>query len=132
MIGLMISPAFISDYIGYAVQRIFYTQEEMADRTAGFILRKIDVFRVACPESDASASYWAVYAAQNGWQMYPTAGPSCFKPDRNLLGVAGLKSFNVACPVIALSPTEQRRWAAYSSSHGWSDYSQAGAGCVDP
>jgi len=132
MIGIMISPAFISDYIGYAVQRIFYTPDQIADRAAGSILGKIDIFRVACPEADAAAGYWTVYAAQNGWRMYPEAGPSCFKPDRSLLGVAGLKSFNVACPVMALSPSEQRHWVAYSSSRGWNDFPQAGAGCVDP
>ena len=52
--------------------------------------------------------------------------------DANLLGVGGLKLFNVACPVMALSPVEHGRWVAYSSSRGWNDYPQAGAGCVDP
>jgi hypothetical protein len=44
----------------------------------------------------------------------------------------GLTSFNVACPAMALSPADQRRWLTYVADHGWTDYPQAGVGCVDP
>ena len=97
--------------------------------------RQISIFQVACPATDMPAAeqrLWAAEAAQHGWPLYPEAGTGCFKPGRNLLGVAGLKVFSVACPVMALSPTDQRRWVAYSANQGWAPYPQAGEGCVDP
>jgi hypothetical protein len=136
MIGIMVSPCFLSDAIGYCVQRFFYTADEIADRQArDRILANIRIFQVACPSTDMPAiehRLWAAEAAQHGWPLYPEAGRDCFKPGRNLLGVAGLKVFSVACPVMALSPTDQRRWVAYSANHGWAPYPQAGEGCVDP
>jgi hypothetical protein len=132
MMSIMCSPAFLSDSIGYCVRRMFYT----ADQIAGMrlpddtLLAHISIFHVAC--GAGTTGQWAELAAQNGWPMYPQAGPTCFRPDRNLLGLVGLKTFNVACPAMVFTVADQRRWAAYSADHGWTDYSQAGAGCVDP
>jgi len=136
MMGIMVSPCFLSDAIGYCVQRFFYTADEIADRQApDRILANIRIFQVSCPATDIPAAeqpLWAAEAAQHGWAPYPEAGTGCFKPGRNLLGVAGLKVFSVACPVMAFSATDQRRWVAYSANHGWAPYPQAGEGCVDP
>jgi hypothetical protein len=136
VMAVMISPCFLCDAIGYCVQRFYYTADEIADRRApDRILGQISIFQVACPSTDMPAiehRLWAVEAAQHGWPLYPEAGAGCFKPGRNLLGVAGLKVFNVACPVMALSLPDQRRWVAYSANHGWAPYPQAGEGCVDP
>jgi hypothetical protein len=137
MMGLMVSPAFISDDIGYCVERLFMTADQIAmqkmsdDRMPA----QIYVFHVACPADNlpvAEKRGWAEFAARKGWQRYPQAGPSCFKPDHALYGVVGLKSFNVACPELALTVADQRRWIAYAANHGWTEYSQAGVGCVDP
>jgi hypothetical protein len=95
----------------------------------------INIFHLACPDTDKSAveqRRWAAYAAQNGRLLYPEAGSGCFRPDRDLRGVMGVIAFNVACPAIALSALDQRRWVAYAASHNWAAYPQAGAGCVDP
>ena len=73
-----------------------------------------------------------IAAARNGWQGYPQAGERCFRPDKNLFGIAGLTAFNVACPPLAQSVADQRRWVAFTANHGWAAYPQAGAGCVDP
>ena len=120
MMGIMISPCFLSDAIGYCVQRFYYTADEIADRRAPDRIRaNISIFQVACPATDMPAieqRLWAAEAAQHGWAPYPEAGTGCFKPGRNLLGVVGLKVFSVACPVMALSPTDQRRWVAYSAN----------------
>ena len=136
MMGIMVSPCFLSDAIGYCVQRFFYTADEIAERQApDRILANIRIFQVACPATDMPAAeqrLWAAEAAQHGWALYPEAGTGCFKAGRNLLGVAGLKVFSVACPVMVLSPTDQRRWVTYSANHGWAPYPQAGEGCVDP
>jgi len=136
MMGIMISPCFLSDAIGYCVQRFYYTADEIADRQApDRILANIRILQVACPATDMPAAeqrLWATEVAQHGWALYPEAGTGCFKPGRNLLGVAGLKVFSVACPVMAFSATDQRRWVAYSANHGWAPYPQAGEGCVDP
>jgi hypothetical protein len=136
MMGIMISPCFLSDAIGYCVQRFYYTADEIADRRApDRILTNIRIFQVACPATDMPAieqRLWAAEAAQHDWPLYPEAGTGCFKPGRNLLGVAGLKVFSVACPVMALSPADQRRWVAYAADHKWDAYPQAGEGCVDP
>jgi hypothetical protein len=53
-------------------------------------------------------------------------------PDRNLHGIIGLKAFSVACPVVALSAADQRRWVAFTEGRDWAPYPQAGEGCVDP
>ena len=136
MMGILISPCFLSDAIGYCIQRFYYTADEIADRQApDRILANIRIFQVACPATDMPAieqRLWAAEAAQHGWAPYPEAGTGCFKPGRNLLGVAGLKVFSIACPEMALSPTDQRRWVAYSANQGWAPYPQAGEGCVDP
>ena len=79
-----------------------------------------------------SRQHWAEFAAQHGWPRYPQAGAGCFKPNRALFGVVGLKTFSVACPTMLLSVADQRRWVAYAENHGWDEYPQAGVGCVDP
>ena len=136
MIGIMISPAFLADQMGYCVMRLFLTADQIAERTPDeSIITRVRMFPVACTDADMSAqdrAYWAAAAEQHGWPSYPEAGPGCFKPDRALLGVVGLKAFNVACPTMVLSVADQRRWVAYAASHGWTDYPQAGEGCVDP
>jgi hypothetical protein len=137
MMSLMISPAFISDYVGYGVQRLFYTAGQIAEVRApdDRMLARMDLFHVACSDQAASNTerqQWADFAARNGWPRYPQAGNTCFKPDRVLLGVAGLKTFNVACPTAVLSVSDRQRWTAYAARHGWGPYPQAGADCVDP
>jgi hypothetical protein len=136
MMGIMISPCFLADTIGYCVQRLFYTANQIAERAApDTMLSQIHKFDVACPAVDVSVSEqenWAGYAVQQGWPMYPQAGVRCFTPDRNLRGVVVLKVFSVACPTAVLSALDQRRWVAYAADHGWDPYPQAGVGCVDP
>ena len=136
MMGIMISPCFLADTIGYCVQRVFYTADQLAARAApDTIMSQIHKFDVACPATDLSVAEqenWAGYAAQQGWPMYPQAGVRCFTPDRNLRGVVGLKVFMVACPTMVLSALDRRRWVAYAADHDWGPYPQAGAGCVDP
>jgi hypothetical protein len=137
MMGLMISPAFISDYIGYGVKRLFYTSGQIAEMRVPDerMLTHMAVFHVACADpaaSPADRQSWADLAARNGWPRYPQAGEACFRPDRVLLGVVGLKTFNVACPTALLSVADRQRWTAYATGHGWGPYPQAGADCVDP
>jgi hypothetical protein len=137
MICVMISPSFLADPIGYGVKRLFLTadqivEKQMPDET---ILQRVNIFHVACTEADMPAAdqrHWAETAARQGWPRYPEAGPGCFKPERALFGVVGLKAFNVACPAMVFSVPDQRRWVAYTANRGWTDYPQAGAGCVDP
>jgi hypothetical protein len=137
MMGVMISPAFVSDYIGYGVQRLFYTPGQIAEMRAPDdpMLARMELFHVACTDPAASAAdkrEWADAATRNGWPRYPQAGETCFRPDRALLGVAGLKTFNVACPTAVLSVADRQRWMRYAADHGWGPYPQAGADCVDP
>ncbi len=136
MIGVMISPAFLADQIGYCVMRLFLTADQIAAQAPDdSIITRVRMFPVACMDANMAAedrTYWTASAAQYGWPNYPEAGPGCFRPDRPLLGVVGLKAFNVACPTMVLSVADHRRWVAYAASHGWTDYPQAGAGCVDP
>jgi hypothetical protein len=126
MMAVMISPSFLSDAIGYCVKRLFYTANEIVDRQKpDTILRYINVFHVACPDTDTPAveqRRWVAYAAQHSWPLYPPAGAACFNPDRDIRGVIGLKVFNVACPVIALSAADLRRWVAYTTTHDWAAY----------
>jgi hypothetical protein len=137
MMGVMVSPAFLGDQIGYCVMRLFRTADQIAavrPPDEG-IMARISMFRVACIQADASAAerqYWAALTEQHGWPRYPEAGPGCFKPDRAVFGIAGLTAFNVACPTMVLAVADQRRWATFAADHGWTDYPQAGAGCVDP
>ena len=50
MMGIMVSPCFLSDGIGYCVQSVFYTSDEIAERRAPPpILTNINIFHVACP-----------------------------------------------------------------------------------
>ena len=50
MMGIMVSPCFLSDAIGYCVQRFYYTADEIADRQApDRILANIRIFLVSCP-----------------------------------------------------------------------------------
>jgi hypothetical protein len=137
MIGVMISPAFLADEIGYCVQRLFLTADQIAAKQApdDAIPTPLRVFHVACADADAPAAErgrWAAFATQHGWPRYPEAGAACFKPDRALYGIAGLTAFNVACPTMVLSVADQRQWVAYAANHGWTEYKQAGLGCVDP
>lgn len=133
MMAILISPAFISDYIGYAVQRLFYTSGQIAAMRPDDdpILAKVRIFHVACGDP-AEGGRWADYAARNGWPMYPEGGNTCFRPDKILLGVAGLKTFNVACPTLALTVADRRRWTDFAARHDWGPYPQAGTDCVDP
>jgi hypothetical protein len=137
MMGVMISPAFLSDQIGYCVMRLFRTADQIAAAQAPdeSIMAQVRMFRVACVKADATAEeqqHWAATAEQRGWPRYPEAGPGCFKPDRALFGVAGLTAFSVACPAMVLTVADQRRWSGYAANHGWTEYPQAGPGCVDP
>ena len=136
MIAVMISPAFLADQIGYCVMRLFLTSDRIAARAPDdSIITRVRMFPVACMDANIAAedrAYWDASIGQNGWARYPEAGPGCFRPDRPLLGIVGLKAFNVACPTMVLSLADQRRWIAYAAGHGWTDYPQAGEGCVDP
>jgi hypothetical protein len=137
MMGMMISPMFLADEIGYCVQRLFLTADQLAARQVPdtTMLSRVNIFHVACIDANMPAAErgrWAQFAAQHGWPSYPVAGPGCFNPDRNLFGIVGMKSFNVACPTMALSAADQRRWVAFTTNHGWTAYPQAGEGCVDP
>jgi hypothetical protein len=137
MVGVMISPAFLADQIGWCVMRLFRTSDQIAamQMPEETVMANLRIFRVACTDAGTPAAErerWAALAELNGWPRYPEAGPGCFRPDRALLGIAGLKAFNVACPTAVLSVADERRWAAYAAGRGWTDYPQAGAGCVDP
>ncbi len=137
MMGVMISPMFLADDIGWCIKRLFLTADQIAAKQApdDAMPTQVFVFHVACIDADTPAaqqSRWAEYAAQHGWPLYPQAGAGCFKSDRALFGVVGLKMFNVACPTMVLSMADQRRWVAYAANHGWTEYAQAGVGCVDP
>ncbi len=137
MLGVMISPAFLSDSIGYCVERLFLTADQIAAQQVpdATVLKQARIFSVACEEGNTSAAdraRWIEFATQHGWPRYPQAGAGCFKPNRGLFGIAGLTSFSVACPNAILSVADRRRWVAFAANHGWTDYPQAGAGCVDP
>jgi len=137
MIGIMVSPCFLADDIGYGVKRLFLTADQIAARQTppDTVPTEISVFHVACIDADAPAAQqqrWADVAAQQGWPRYPDAGPTCFRPHQALFGVVGLKTFNVACPTMVLSVADRQRWSEYATKHGWNDYPQAGLDCVDP
>jgi len=136
MIALMFSPSVLSDSIGYCIQRIFYTANQLDERLApDALLAKIRMFDVACPAPTVSPQQhgqWASYAVEQGWPLYPAAGSGCFRPDRNLRGFAPLKVFTVVCPKTVLSSVEHRHWLDYVADHKWTAYPQAGPGCVDP
>jgi len=137
MLCLMCSPAFVSDYIGYAIKRLSYTSAQIMEmrRPGDTIFAHISIFPVACADPatpGAEQRWWMAYAARQGWPMFPQAGETCFKPERSLLGIVGLKTFNVACPTQVLSVADRRRWADYAADRGWSNYPEAGADCVDP
>ena len=138
MMGVMISPAFLADQIGYGIQRLFLTADQIAVKQVSddTMLREAAIFRVACADTEmmptAEQTRWASFATQHGWPRYPEAGASCFRPDRPLFGIVGLKVFSVACPTTIVSVADQRQWAAFAANHGWTDYPQAGLGCVDP
>jgi hypothetical protein len=137
MMALMISPAFVSDYIGYGVQRLFYTAAQIQEMRAPDdpMMKQIGIFHVACADPSAPSAErrsWSAVAAERGWPDYPEAGVGCFRPDRVLLGVVGLKTFNVACPTLLLSVADRHRWMQFAADHGWGPYPQAGADCVDP
>ena len=137
MMGLMISPAFLADEIGYCVQRLFLTADQIAvkQEPEGVMLSQARIIHVACADANMPAAEqgrWAAFAAHHGWPRYPEAGPGCFQSDRGLFGIAGLKTFSVACPTMILSVADHRRWVAFAANHGWTDYPQAGEGCVDP
>jgi hypothetical protein len=138
MMGLLISPMFLCDTIGYGIERIFYSSAQIAemrqpDDTA--MLRNVEIFPVACADPSTSAAdqkWWTDFAAQKGWPLYPQAGEKCFRPERSLLGIVGLKTFNVACPKMLLTVADRGRWMHFAAAHGWDPYPQAGEDCVDP
>jgi hypothetical protein len=137
MMGVMVSPAFLADQIGYGVERLFMTADQIAVKQVpdNTIMEKVRIFHVACAKTDAPAAEqqnWTEMAAQRGWPRYPEAGSSCFKPDKSMRGVVGLMAFSVACPTMVLSVADHRRWVAFAANHGWTEYPQAGPGCVDP
>ena len=137
VMGTIISPAFLADPIGYCVERLFLTADQIAVKQVpdDTVLKQVRIFHVACADTDmpaANRSHWAAFAAQHGWPRYPEAGAACYKPDRALFGIVGLKVFSVACPAMVLAVADQRQWAAFAANHGWTDYPQAGLGCVDP
>ena len=136
MMGIMVSPCFLADTIGYCVKRLFLTENQIAEmQPSDPMLSRFRIFHVACPGKDMAAAEqerWAAYAAQRGWPSYPQAGAGCFNPDRSLRGVVGLTGFSVACPVVVLAAADRARWVAYAADHNWTDYPQAGEGCVDP
>lgn len=137
MMALMISPAFVSDYIGYGIERLFYTAGQIAEMRAPDdpMLKHVEIFQVACTDPGSPAAdqqQWADVAARSGWPKYPQAGETCFRPDRGLLGVVGLKTFNVACPSAIVTVADRERWMTYAARRGWGPYPQAGADCVDP
>jgi hypothetical protein len=137
MMGIMFSPAFLSDFIGYGIKRLSYTADQIAERRLrdDTILSRIEIFPVACADTSTPAAeqrWWTTFAADHGWPMFPQAGATCFRPDRSLLGMAGLKTFNVACPTQVLSVVDHGRWMKYAADRGWGAYQQAGADCVDP
>src|SRR5690242_14083524 len=74
MMGLMFSPCFLSDAIGYCVQRFFYTADQIAERRAPDpIMSNINIFHVACPDTripEAERGRLATYATQSGWPLY--------------------------------------------------------------
>jgi hypothetical protein len=137
MLGIMISPAFLADSIGYGVERLFLTADQIAAKQVpdATMLRQAKIFPVACADTNMSAAErarWTSFATQHSWPRYPEAGPSCFRPDRVLFGIIGLKVFSVACPTMIVSVADRRQWVAFTANHGWTDYPQAGEGCVDP
>jgi hypothetical protein len=136
MMVIMISPAFLCDTIGNCIERLVYTADQIAElRAPDMTLANFHIFRVACPDAKAPAATqerWERYAAQRGWPLYLPAGPGCFNPDEDLRGALGLMAFSVACPDAVLSALDRRRWVAYAADRGWTEYPQAGAGCVDP
>ncbi|HXA23400.1 MAG TPA: hypothetical protein VNW90_13985, partial [Acetobacteraceae bacterium] len=107
MMGIMISPTFLADDIGYGVKRLFKTADQIAEmRAPDSMLTRARIFQVACPATDsptAERDRWTAEAALNGWPQYPEAGKGCFKPERSLYGIVGLKVFGVACPNAVLS-----------------------------
>jgi hypothetical protein len=136
MMAIMVSPTFLADDIGYCIQRLFKTADQITEMQAPDpMLTRASIFQVACPATDAPTAErerWAANASLNGWPQYPQAGEGCFKPAQNLFGIVGLKVFGVACPRTVLSVADQRRWVAYTANQGWTAYPQAGEGCVDP
>ncbi len=136
MMGLMVSPAFLSDYIGFGVMRLFHSDRQIAEMRPPDVsmLSRVNIFHVACADSTTPTTQrqWNEFAARNGWPMYPQGGATCFRPDRVLLGVAGLKTFNVACPTAVLTVADRRQWLHFAADHGWGPYPQAGTDCVDP
>ena len=79
MMGLMVSPVFLADYIGYGVERLFMTADQIAMKQVpdSRMLSQAYIFHVACVDANAAAAeraHWADVAARNGWQGYPQAG----------------------------------------------------------
>jgi hypothetical protein len=135
--AIMISPCFLADSIGYGVERLFLTADQIAAKQvpANMMLAQLRTFHVACPDPTMTAAErgrWAAFAANHRWPGYPEAGPGCVNPDRNLFGILGLKAFNVACPAMVLSVADHRRWVAFTANHDWAPFPQAGVDCVDP
>src|SRR5579863_1711467 len=55
MIGIMISPAFLADQIGYCVERLFMTADQIAAQQVpeGSMPTQLYIFHVACIDSDS-------------------------------------------------------------------------------
>src|ERR1700749_5058194 len=58
MMGIMISPAFLADDIGYCVQRLFLTADQIAVRQVPdqTMLSRVNIFHVACIDPNAPAA----------------------------------------------------------------------------
>ena len=123
MMAILCSPTFLADDIGYGVERLFKTADQIAESghptrcSRALVSSRSPVPRRTCRWR--SRQRWTAEAALDGWPQYPEAGTGCFKPERNLYGIVGLKVFGVACPTAILSVADQRRWVAYAANHDW-------------
>src|SRR5215472_16376924 len=67
MLGIMISPAFLADSIGYGVQRLFLTADQIAAKQVpdATMLRQAKIFPVACADTNmpaAERARWTSFA----------------------------------------------------------------------
>lgn len=66
------------------VAYLFASPEQAAEwRATDAMLTHIQMFHVACPDSNLSADdmqRWTAYAQQKGWTPYPRAGAGCVDP----------------------------------------------------
>src|ERR1700727_3449064 len=75
MMAIMISPTFLADDIGYGVQRLFKTADQIAEmRAPDSILTRARIFQVACPVAGmptAEQERWTAEAALKDRAQYP-------------------------------------------------------------